>query len=282
MEKFGWRGFFEILIGGILLTSVAFLGIRLYLSEKEYASYRDGIFARAYEGSISLLGKYITEKDSTLASSLGARLTELPLSAKEEDTVRSFTADVANSSYDSKAKERSLFYGEKLLQFLTRSRSEAYQSGWHRGALGLPDYPALSLPTVYFPKEEEEDVGPIKAAQALLGSSLIRYVRGELVCFRTASGFAEYHNGRLVRALIDRKIGDEEAAAELLANHAAAFLEAQGYAPSRLVLLTSYRRDGTVTFRYENETSTLTLSLTKDDGRLHSFCLVSKEDSDSA
>lgn len=278
MEKFGWRGFFEILIGGVLLTATLFFSVRLYLSESEYNAYRSGIFARAYEGSISLVSKYITEKDSSLAPSLSARLAELPLSAKEKNTVRCFTSDIANGDYDAEARERSLTYGEALLQFLARSRSEAYQSSRKRGALGLPDYPTITLPTVLLPKEEEkeEDTGPVKAAKSLLGTSVIRYRREDLICFRTASGFAEYRNGTLVRALIDRQIGDEEASEELLQQKATAFLDAQGYPARPMTLLCSYRLNGVVTFCYENETARFTLSLTKDDGRLHAFRVEAK------
>lgn len=281
MEKFGWRGFFELLIGGILLLSIVFLGFRLYLCQKEYDNYRDGIFCRAYEGSISLLGTYILEKDPGIASSLNARLNELPLSAKEKDTVQSLTADIAESDRSREAKERSLAYSEELLLFLSYARSEAYQSGWRRGALGLPDYPPIAQPTVYLPKEEE-DAGPVKAAQILLGASVIRYERGERVCFRTASGFAEYENGRLVRALIDRQVGDEEASSELLTKSALAFLDAQGYRTKDLTLLSSERRSGMITLCYESKELSLTLSLTKDNGRLHSFLAEGKERSDTA
>lgn len=274
MEKFGWRGFFELFLGGALLLSVIFLGVRLHLTENEYRTYREGIYTRAYESSISLLGAYLTEKDPALAPLLAARLSELPLAEEEQALVRRFISEVANAPYDTAAKERSLSYTKTLLSHLSHRRSTFYGSNFRRGALALPPYPEADLPTALRPPPEEEDSLPRQTAEALLGNSLLSYDRKELLCFRSASGFAEFREGRLVRALVYREIGDAEATLATAEAAALNFLDACGY-PAASLILTEARRDGGFfLFSFASEEATFTLSLTKDDARLHSFLVA--------
>lgn len=272
MEKFGWRGFFELFLGGALLLSVVFLGVRLYLSETSYRTYREGIYTRAYESSISFLGTYITEKDPALAPLVVARLSELPLSASESESVRRLVTDMTEGAYDTAAAERSLAYSKALLCHLSYHRSEIYRGRWQRGSLALPAYPEADLPTAFLPSgEEEEDSLPEKLAKELLGASALSYHREDRLCFRSASGFAEFLEGRPVRLLIYRAVGDAEAEPATVEAAARSLLAAYGYGSTSLSLVTSYREGGFVTLRFSSEQEDITLSLTKDDARLHSL-----------
>lgn len=272
MEKFGRRGFFEVVIGAILLLLIGYFAVAAYTIKNEYEAYRDGIFTRAYEGTMTSLCDYLEGEEASLSSLLAGRLSELPLSAEEQAIARRFTADVAAGAYDSEAKERATSYAGELLSHLSRSRSRSYGEGWRSGSLALPAYPEESLPSVWVPKVEtpEEDDSPRQAATLLLGSSyLIRYTRDDLICYRCASGYAEYREGRLVRALLDRTVGDNEASEEEIKKAGASFLRAQGYPSATLLSLT--REGDHFTLLYETGEKRLLLSLTKDDGRMRSF-----------
>ena len=272
MEKFGRRGFAEILIGAVLLLLIAYFAYTSFTTQKEYAAYRDRIFSRAYEESIALLCEYREGEDASLSSLLSGRLSELPLTDDAEETARRFCADIAAGEFTPEAKERALSYAEELLSYLSRSRSRWYEEGWREETMTLPSYPSEELPTAWVPKVEEptEDDSARQAAALLLGSSyLIRYTREDLLCYRCASGYAEYREGTLVRALLDRTVGDREATEEELRKAGASFLKAQGYPSASLRSLT--REGDHVVLLYETEKQLLTLSLTKDDGRMRAF-----------
>lgn len=273
MEKFGRRGFIEILIGSVLLLMIVFFAYTSFAAKREYDNYRDQIFARAYEETVGLLCDYIENEEASVSSLLVGRLSELPLDDTERDTVRRFGVDIAEGAYRPEAKERALAYANELLSYLSRSRSRLYDEGWREETMSLPSYPKEDdLPSAWVPKVEEPTVDDSarQGASLLLGSSyLIRYTRDDLICYRCASGYAEYREGRLVRALLDRTVGDNEASEEEIRKAGASFLRAQGYPSATLLSLT--REGDHFVLLYEIGEKRLLLSLTKDDGRMRSF-----------
>ena len=76
MEKFGWRGFCEIFVAGVLLITAGYFAVRHQLIAEEYTTYRDGIFARAYESITLTLATYLETGSPDLAPQLADRFAE--------------------------------------------------------------------------------------------------------------------------------------------------------------------------------------------------------------
>lgn len=273
MERFGWRGFGEIFVAGILLLTAGYFAVREHTVTTEYHEYRDGIFARAYESVMEGLGHYAETGDIQSAARLADRFAELPLSEEEIGTVRQFLSDLTAGPSDSGAKTRADAYAALLLRYLSTVRERAYTKSWRAAGLGLPQYPEVSVATGWHPKEETETDGTAEAAEAILGRRFVCYTRREesgiTVGYRSASGYAEYRDGCLVRALVYRTVGEAELSEEALCEAAERLLLAQGYPSAEAV--GCERRHQTVFVTVRQAEDTFSVGLTKDTGLLRSF-----------
>ena len=90
MNFFGKKDLIYLLVIAILILSTVFFAFKGAISEEKYESYRGKILNRAIEGSIQLLGEYITTGDSRLSSFLASRLGELPLGDEDRESVTAF------------------------------------------------------------------------------------------------------------------------------------------------------------------------------------------------
>ena len=180
MEKFGWRGFCEIFVAGVLLITAGYFAVRHQLIAEEYTTYRDGIFARAYESITLTLATYLETGSPDLAPQLADRFAELPLSGEETGRVRQFLSDMTDGQTNDEAKARADRYATALLRHFSASRTVSYQKSWRAAGMNLPSYPELSTPTVSKPKEEKEpddDTANRAAAEGILGRRFVSYTR---------------------------------------------------------------------------------------------------------
>lgn len=276
MEKFGWRGFCEVFVAGILLITVGYFAVRYQVIREEYTTYRDGLFARAYESLTLTLGAYLEDGDAAVLPSLSDRFAELPLSAEENSRIRQFLADIAAGSSDSEARARADRYAEALLRHFAASRTVSYQKSWRAAGMNLPAYPEPSVPALSRPKEEkepEESNLNRAAAEAILGRRFVFYTRTEgeqrLLGYRSASGYVEYEGQCLVRAIAYQPVSVNTLEPEAIRASAERLLAAQGY--PTVTHLSTERKGPAVTLTFRADAFRLCLTLAADTAALRSF-----------
>ena len=196
MNFFTKKDLIYLLIIAILVLTSVFFAFKGEISEGKYDKYREKILNRALEGSIQLLGEYIETEDTHLSPFIASRLNELPLGDEEREAVTLFCADVSRSDSDADARRRSLLYAEELMSALIENR-EAVR---HGDVTAFPLYEG-EAPTLSQPVDNQY----LNIAKKLLNSTDPRsYTRGSIIGYRTASSYAEFENGDLVRYLCRR------------------------------------------------------------------------------
>ncbi len=197
MKFFTKKDLIYLILIALALAFAVFFALKSSFAEEKYERYRARILTRACESSIQLLGEYIETEDAALSALLSSRLNELPLGDEERESVTRFCSDVARSESDPQAKHRSLFYAAELMLALRDGRDGIRDGNLSFFPLYEGDVAASAEP----------DSRPSrKLLQALLGSSELReYSRGSVLGYRTASSFAEFESGALVRLLCLRR-----------------------------------------------------------------------------
>ena len=196
MNFFNKKDLIDLLsIARLVITSI-FFAFKVEISEGKYDKYREKILNRALEGSIQLLGEYIETEDAHLSSFLSSRLNELPLGDEEREAVTLFCTDVSLSDKNEDCRRRSLLYAEELMIALIENRGAIRRGDMTAFPLYEGDVPTLSQPV---------DNHYLSVAKKILNSTDPRsYTRGSVIGYRTASAYAEFDCGLLIRYLCRR------------------------------------------------------------------------------
>lgn len=205
MNFFGKKDLSYLLVIAILILCTVFFAFRGVISEKKYDSYRKTILNRALECSVQLLGEYIETGDPHLSPFLSSRLCELPLSDEEREAVITFCRDVSLSEENADSRRRSVTYAGELMNVLIENRSAIRRGDTSSIPLYEGEVPTLSQPV---------DKPYFSEAKKILGVSDPRsYTRGSIIGYRTASSYAEFDDGLLIRYLC-RRDGKERVSAD--------------------------------------------------------------------
>ena len=200
MNFFGKKDLIYLLVIALLALSAVFFAFKGAISESKYESYRAKILNGALECSIQLLGEYVETGDHRLSPFLASRLGELPLGDEEREAVTEFCRDVSHASDDEDAKKRSKIYAGTLMTALIENRSAIKRGDMTSFPLYEVEVPTLS---------QSVDKPYYSEAKKILGVNDPRsYTRGSIIGYRTASAYAEYENGELVRYLCRRDVGE--------------------------------------------------------------------------
>ena len=238
MKKHGIRLFAGVILVGVLMLTAGFFGVRYFMVREEYARYRRGVMSRSYEMMVSLLVSYREQPGEEMGERISFCAANLPLSEGSELAVREFCADIAASGTDREAGERAGRYCGELLVLLSCSRTAALLGNMPE----FPEYPDADSVSASVLPEKYDDGGRgemRKAADMLLGhpARLREYTYGTgsdmVFGFRTASSYAEYCSGRLIRAVIHRSGGGYALVGEeTVLSVAREFSAGHGYQPS--------------------------------------------------
>lgn len=216
MNFFGKKDLVYLLIISILVLTAVFFAFKGVISEEKYDNYRAAILNRAVEGSIQLLGEYVETGDTHLSSFIASRLGELPLGGEEREAVTSFCRDISLSKENADSKRRAMTYASELIVVLTENRKAIKRGDMTEFPLYEGEVPTLSQPV---------DKPYFSEAKKLLGVPDPRsYTRGSVIGYRTASAYAEFDSGALVRYLCKRE-GKERVSAENAQKDAVKFAE---------------------------------------------------------
>ncbi len=184
-----------LIIAMLVLTSV-FFAFKGEISEGKYDKYREKILNRALENSIQLLGEYIETEEPQLSPFIASRLSELPLGDEEREAVTLFCTDVSLSDKNEDSRRRSLLYAEELMTALIENREAIRRGDMTAFPLYEGETPTLS---------QHVDNQYLSVAKRILNSPDPRiYTRGSIVGYRTASAYAEFYGGLLIRYLCRR------------------------------------------------------------------------------
>lgn len=216
MNFFGKRDLVYLLIISILVLTAVFFAFKGAISESKYENYRATVLNRAIEGSIQLLGEYVETGNPQLSPFLASRLGELPLGSEEREAVTEFCRDVSLSGDNADSKRRAFTYAEELIVVLSENRRAIKHGDMTEFPLYDGEIPTLSQPV---------DNPYFSEAKKILGVNEPRlYTRGSVIGYRTASAYAEYENGVLLRYLCKRD-GRERVSAENAKKDALKFAE---------------------------------------------------------